>query len=83
VVANGNEAVYAYLLNYFKHILVNPMEKTGTVIVIKANKAVAKMLRSMCLSLCDWTMAIIDYAQHGTNHWSIQFYLSKSDWMCA
>jgi hypothetical protein len=42
VVANGDETVYQYLLMYFKHILVNPMEKTGTVIVIKGKQGSGK-----------------------------------------
>jgi len=42
VVANGNEAVYRYLLRYFLHILLNPMEKTGVVIVIKGQQGSGK-----------------------------------------
>ncbi|DAZ97589.1 TPA: LOW QUALITY PROTEIN: hypothetical protein N0F65_005561 [Lagenidium giganteum] len=39
VIANNDEPVYNYLLKYFKHILVNPMEKTGTVIIIKVDNS--------------------------------------------
>ncbi|GMF37975.1 unnamed protein product [Phytophthora lilii] len=41
-IANNDEAVYNYLLKYFKHILVNPMEKTGTVIIIKGKQGSGK-----------------------------------------
>ncbi|GMF23883.1 unnamed protein product [Phytophthora lilii] len=38
VIANNDEAVYNYLLEYFKYILVNPMEKTGTLIIVKGKQ---------------------------------------------
>jgi len=35
VLANDDDAVYTHLLRIFKHMLINPMDKTGTIIIIK------------------------------------------------
>jgi len=42
VVCSDSELVFDYLKKYFKHILVNPMEKTGTVIIIKGKQGSGK-----------------------------------------
>jgi Family of unknown function (DUF5906) len=35
VLAKGDMKVYDHLMYYFKHILVNPMDKTGLVVIVK------------------------------------------------
>lgn len=42
VLAGDDEAVYFHLMHMFKNMLINPMEKTGTVIVIKGRQGSGK-----------------------------------------
>jgi hypothetical protein len=42
VLANGDERVYMHLLRIFKHMLINPMDKSGTVIIVKGKQGSGK-----------------------------------------
>lgn len=42
VLANDNDDVYFHLMYMFKHMLINPMDKTGTVVVIKGKQGSGK-----------------------------------------
>lgn len=42
VVSNNDEAVFNHLMYYFKHILINPMDKTGLVIIVNGEQGSGK-----------------------------------------
>lgn len=42
VLADGDEAVYTHILRLFKHTIMNPMDKTGVIMVIKGIQGTGK-----------------------------------------